>query len=200
MIPFDAVILAGGRGSRLGGAAKADLDLGGARLVDRAASAARGIGAERVVIVGPDVAASRGTVLVREDPPFSGPLAAVAAALPELTGEWTLLLSCDLVHPDLVCRRLVRALGALTADDSSDGVVLQDDDGRAQWLSGVHRTAALRSAVADLGGDLADRPIRRLFAEGRLRRLDAPTWETADIDSADDLAAARRVTRVDGGR
>ena len=201
MTPLDAVVLAGGRGSRLGGVAKADLELGGVRLVDRATSAARGIGAERVVVVGPAEAASHGSVLVREDPPFSGPLAAVAAALPELTADWTLLLSCDLVHPELVCRRLVHALGALDDDgDAVDGLVLQDDAGRAQWLSGVHRTAALRSAVAALHGDIADRPLRRLFIDERLRRIDAPTWETADIDSADDLAAVRRVTRVDGGR
>ena len=33
--PFDAVILAGGTGSRLGGASKADLELDGQRLLDR---------------------------------------------------------------------------------------------------------------------------------------------------------------------
>lgn len=202
MTSLDAVVLAGGRARRLGGVEKADLELGGVRLVDRVAAAARAVGAERVVVVGPDRAASAGAVLVREDPPFSGPLAAVAAALPSVDAEWTLLLSCDLVHPEFVCRRLERARRGAGPDEDADagGFVLRDGDGRAQWLSGLHRTGALRSGIAALGGDVADRPLRRLFPEAGLRFVDAPTWETADIDSAADLDAAQRVTRVDGGR
>lgn len=40
---FDAVVLAGGRGSRLGGVSKADLVLGGERLLDRVLRAAAGV-------------------------------------------------------------------------------------------------------------------------------------------------------------
>lgn len=198
MTSLDAVVLAGGRARRLGGVEKADVELGGVRLVDRVAAAARAVGAERVVVVGPDRAASAGAVLVREDPPFSGPLAAVATALPSVDAEWTLLLSCDLVHPQLVCRRLERARRAAGSD--AGGFVLRDGDGRAQWLSGVHRTGVLRAGIAALGGDVVDRPLKRVFPEEGLRLVDAPTWETADIDSAEDLDAAQRVTRVDGGR
>ena len=198
MTSLDAVVLAGGRARRLGGVEKADVELGGVRLVDRVAAAARAVGAERVVVVGPDRAASAGAVLVREDPPFSGPLAAVATALPSVDAEWTLLLSCDLVHPQLVCRRLERARRGAGPD--AVGFVLRDGDGRAQWLSGVHRTSVLRARIAALGGDVVDRPLKRVFPEKGLRFVDAPTWETADIDSAEDLDAAQRVTRVDGGR
>lgn len=202
MTSLGAVVLAGGRARRLGGVEKADLELGGVRLVDRVAAAARAVGAERVVVVGPDRAASAGAVLVREDPPFSGPLAAVAAALPSVDAEWTLLLSCDLVHPKLVCRRLERARRSAGPDADADagGFVLRDGDGRAQWLSGVHRTAVLRAGIAALGGEVVDRPLKRVFPEEGLRYVDAPTWETADIDSVEDLDAAQRVTRVDGGR
>ena len=52
-LSMDAVVLAGGRGSRLGGVDKAGIVLNGERLVDRAVAAARANGAERVVIVGP---------------------------------------------------------------------------------------------------------------------------------------------------
>ena len=206
MTSLDAIVLAGGRARRLGGVEKADLVLGGVRLVDRVAAAARAVGAERVVVVGPDRAASAGAVLVREDPPFSGPLAAVAAALPSVDAEWTLLLSCDLVYPQFVCRRLERARRGAGPDEGADrdadagGFLLRDGDGRAQWLSGVHRTSVLRSGIAALGGEVVDRPLRRAFPEEGLRFVDAPTWETADIDSAEDLEAAERVTRVDGGR
>lgn len=198
-----AVVLAGGRARRLGGIEKAGIELAGERLVDRVAAACRAVDAERVVVVGPDPAASEGAALVREDPPFSGPLAAVAAALPLVEADWTLLLSCDLVHPDRVCRRLAEArarAGAAVEGDEIDGFVLRDGEGRAQWLSGAHRTAALRARLDDLGADLADRPLKHLFDLDRIVQVDAPTWETADIDSADDLAAARRVGRVDDGR
>lgn len=50
MIRFDAIILAGGRGSRLGGVDKGALPVGGRALLDRVLDAARA--AERVVVVG----------------------------------------------------------------------------------------------------------------------------------------------------
>ncbi len=49
---FDAVILAGGRSSRLGGSPKAGLVIGGQTLLERALQAARG--ALAMVVVGPD--------------------------------------------------------------------------------------------------------------------------------------------------
>lgn len=83
-VAFDAIVLAGGRGSRLGGVDKAALELGGERLVARVVAATREAGADRVVVVGPGSAAVPDATLVREDPPFSGPLPALAAGLDAL--------------------------------------------------------------------------------------------------------------------
>ncbi|MGO4494169.1 molybdenum cofactor guanylyltransferase, partial [Arthrobacter sp. 2YAF22_2] len=49
---YDAVILAGGRSSRLGGVPKAQLRVDGATLLERSLQAASG--ARRTVVVGPD--------------------------------------------------------------------------------------------------------------------------------------------------
>ncbi|WFP16676.1 molybdenum cofactor guanylyltransferase [Citricoccus muralis] len=213
---LDAVILAGGRGSRLGGLDKATLRIDGERLVDRAAAAARGNGAGRIVVVGPEHTRAPGSLVVREDPPLSGPLAALATALPHLDATWTLLLSCDLEHPDAVCALLAEQLAehlAPTPDPEpavsipQDGWVLVDDDGYPQWLAGLYRTAALRRGVEQLGDDgdgadadsrlthLADLPLRALFRAGdlRLTKIPAPGSRTADIDRPEDLTRARAI-------
>ncbi|MCB1273579.1 MAG: NTP transferase domain-containing protein, partial [Leucobacter sp.] len=69
---FDAIVLAGGRGSRLGAVDKAALELRERRLVDRAVAACRAAGAARVIVVGPPHSGADADVVVREDPPFSG--------------------------------------------------------------------------------------------------------------------------------
>lgn len=183
----DAVVLAGGRGTRLGGVNKAAILLNGERLVDRVVAAARQSGATRIMVVGPDTAQSHNTILVREDPPFTGPLAALVAALPEVQAETLLLLSCDLVRPREVCH----ALATQPISDGFDGIVLRDVDLRPQWLAAVYRVAALREGVARLGASIDDAPLRALLSDLRLEWLDAPPRVTADIDENVDLEQAR---------
>lgn len=195
---LDAVILAGGRGSRLGGVDKASLRIDGERLVDRAAAAARAQGAGHVVVVGPEHTRAPGSLVVREDPPHSGPLAALATALPHVSAEWTLLLSCDLEHPDAVCRTLNETLRTTADGRDDDGFVLRDDDGYPQWLAGLYRTAALRRGVQALTAStttLAGLSLRQLFRAGELHltEVPAPSTDTADIDEPDDLIRARAV-------
>ena len=60
------VILAGGTGSRLGGASKADLELDGQRLLDRVLVAVAD--ADTITVVG-DVAVPDGVHRTPEDPP-----------------------------------------------------------------------------------------------------------------------------------
>lgn len=78
MIRFDAIILAGGRGSRLGGVDKGALTIGGRSLLDGVLEAT--LAADQVVVVG-DGPVPRGVLLTREDPVFGGPAAAVVAGL-----------------------------------------------------------------------------------------------------------------------
>ncbi|XVV06848.1 molybdenum cofactor guanylyltransferase [Actinosynnema sp. CA-248983] len=63
---WDAVVLAGGRGSRLGGVDKAAVEVGGRTLLDHALDAVRG--ARRTVVVGPEKPVP-GVVWTREEPP-----------------------------------------------------------------------------------------------------------------------------------
>ena len=94
---LDAVILMGGRAERLGGAAKGDLRVGGRTLLERVVAAAD-VARDRVVVgeSGASVLPS-GVRVVREEPPFGGPAAAVAAGVRDLPadGDAVLLLAGD---------------------------------------------------------------------------------------------------------
>ena len=79
--PFDAIILAGGAGRRLGGRDKSALTVAGRPLLSRVLQAV--IRARRVVVVG-QVEVPDGVGQVSEDPPGGGPVAGIAAGLAEL--------------------------------------------------------------------------------------------------------------------
>ncbi len=151
---FDAVVLAGGRGSRLGGVAKPEVTVGGRRLVDIALAAVSEAG--RVVVVG-DLPVPDGVLLTREDPPFGGPVAGLEAGLEALGVEaapWTVVLASDL--PDAEAAVAVLLDHVPTAHD---GICLLDADGRLQWLLGCYRTEALRRRLADRG----DPPLTAMY-------------------------------------
>ncbi|MBW4042684.1 MAG: NTP transferase domain-containing protein [Acidobacteria bacterium] len=174
-----AVLLAGGTGSRLGGVDKAALRVDGSTLLDRALRALADLD---VVVLGPprDL---QGVRVVREDPPLSGPAAAVAAGVAALPGAAEiLLLAVDVV-------RLPEAVGhLLRAPLGGDGTVVTDEDGRPQWLLGRYRAAALRTAASRFG-DPAGRPLRALLAGLDLLPLTLPPGLEADVDT---VADARR--------
>ena len=91
-----AVILAGGKGQRLGGANKALLELGGQRLVDRAVAAVAP-SAPILLATGRLDLSVAGTLSVSDlDTPYAGPLAGLAAAIDHLRHDppdWLLSLA-----------------------------------------------------------------------------------------------------------
>ncbi|MFC5339002.1 molybdenum cofactor guanylyltransferase [Leucobacter denitrificans] len=191
---FDAIVLAGGRGSRLGGADKAAIEIEGERLIDRVAAAARAAGAHRTIIVGPDHTGSLADRVIREDPPFSGPLQAVAAGLNEVESPFVMLLACDLVHP----AEVVQQLSVPSAPDA-DGLILVDEDGRSQWLASCLRTRSLRDAIhkfTSSGQSLANRPLKVVFKLLDLEQVEALNGTTLDIDTPEQLAHARSQERT----
>ena len=86
---FDAVLLAGGRSSRLGGVPKAGLLVEGTTLLERTCAALSGAG--HLVVVGPEADGARAIpgapLFVREEPAFAGPAAALVAGLRAGTGR-----------------------------------------------------------------------------------------------------------------
>lgn len=191
-----AILLAGGRASRVGGAAKPLFDIDGSTLLERAIRAVDGC--SPVIVVGDTIDGLDGVLWTREDPPFGGPAAAVVCALDAWHEEpgpiddppWTYLLACDL--PDAV--NAVQRLESHRAHArlSTDGLVLSDGDDHPQWLIGVYRTSALRRAGARIRDAGRDSSMRALLADLSITMISAPGSETADVDTWDDLAQARR--------
>lgn len=215
--PLDAVILAGGRAERLGGASKPDLVVDGRSLLETAIDAARSAGCARIVVVGPPSLEAVGCVVVREDPPFGGPVAALAAGLAALAdapapdapapdASAPVASAPDAAAPDaapepapdvlvLACDMPAASIAVdrlLAARESAggDGVCLVDASGREQWLAAIYSRAALARRFDQLGGEVDGAAMRRLAASLDLTVV-ADRGSTHDIDTWSDLERAR---------
>lgn len=192
---FGAIVPAGGRGSRLGGRDKAALTLGARTTLDLVLGA---LGmCDPVVVVGPaDLQVPAGVLLTREDPPFGGPAAAVAAGSSAMraagvTPGWSLLVACDLPGASGAVGEIVEAASAVA--DDVDAVFATDVSGRPQWLLCAVRTAALTRAVDGLGpGGASGRSMRTLLGDLAHRTIGVPDVGTDDIDTPEDLERWRR--------
>ena len=185
--PAAAVVLAGGQGSRLGGADKPGLLVGRRSLLQIALDAVRDC---PTVVVGPPRALPAGVIAAREQPPGGGPAAALVAgvaALPPLgEGAVVAVLAADLPGIDrATIARLAGTLAEQPAGSGADGAVLVDVDGRRQYLIGVWRLDRLISAIA-LRPDWNGAPLRRLLAPIRTVQVAAVDRETADVDTPED--------------
>ena len=168
---WDAIVLAGGRGSRLGGVDKATLELDGTTLLARALEAV--VGASRVIIVGD--ADAPGAVVVQEEPRFAGPAAGVGAGLAQVTSSYVLLAAVDQPF-------LAEAIPALLDAVTGDGVIALDGEGRRQHLMSIVSADALREAVSTQSS-LTDLSLRALLSPLELVEVVVPQRSTLDIDT-----------------
>ena len=197
MLLLDAVILMGGRASRLDGAAKGDLRVGGRTLLERVVAAA-GVARDRVVVGDAGASVLPPAVrVVREQPPFGGPAAAVAAGVHELAddADAVLLLAGD---QPFVADAVPLLLSALPGSSDGDGARAVDADGRPQHLTCIVRRAALVTAIDAIGagGSLDGVSMRRLLEPLRLADVAVPERATMDVDT---WADARAVGATEGG-
>lgn len=175
----------------MGGVDKASLVLEQTRLVDRVIVAARRAELGRVIVVGPAHTGTLADAVVREDPPFSGPAAALSAGLGQVRGQWLLLLACDLVQPAALIDQLVAAIPSTGAPGPA-AIVLQDEAGHPQWVASCLRTDPLRRALESYSPEqLAHQPLRDIINQLQPQFVAAATATTADIDTPAQLAQAR---------
>lgn len=207
-VDFDAIILAGGRSSRLGGVDKASLMFDGGTLLMRTLAAVDGAGA--VVVVGPFSAAElpEGVRSAREEPPFSGPAAAIAAGVDALSGstartaEYTAVLACDMPYARTAMQYLLTATASLgrtgkgAAATGADGVMAQDELGKLQPLAALYKTTALTEAVRQRreGGGVTGMSVFRLVASLQVVPVTVAAPATRDVDTWDDA----RTFGIDG--
>lgn len=192
---FDAVVLAGGRASRLDGRDKPLLERNGRSLLARTVDALRRAGAHRIVVVrspvpglGPDV------LFARESPPFAGPAAGAAAgaaalAQPAPGASHCFVVASDLPLVGLAVSALLDAAPApastSTSTSGADGWIGVDGGGHRQQLLLLLRADSLRRAIAANGGaaGLADQSMRRLLAGLDLVEVALPDDAVSDIDT-----------------
>lgn len=182
MTSFDAVILAGGSGERLGGIDKASIKVGDTTLLDRVVAATSD--ANRVVCVGPERATVHPVLWTREEPLGGGPAAALAAGLALVESPSVVVLAVDLpfVTQDVVSslvERLVDAEAALAADK----------EGIHQPLLAAYRTETLRARVSSLG-NLAGASMNDLIDGFDRVTIPAPVV-SQDLDTPEDLERMR---------
>lgn len=182
---YDAVVLAGGSGRRLGGVDKARVEVGGEALLARVLAAVAS--ADRRICVGPARDAPPTVMWCREQPPGGGPVAALAAAMPHVRAEVVAVFAVDLPFLDA---DTVESLLAAAVDH--DGAVAVDRLGRVQPLLAVYRRTALDLALAAVGVPIGAR-MRDTIAPLRLAEVPAGR-ATIDCDTPEDLAAARAAT------
>ncbi|MFP3712140.1 molybdenum cofactor guanylyltransferase [Puerhibacterium sp. TATVAM-FAB25] len=187
----DALVLAGGEARRLGGVSKAEVLVAGRPLLAWALDATAA--ARHTVVVGPSVLArlvGPSVRVVREDPPFGGPVAGLAAGLMTLDAVSTedrpavpvLVLACDVPGAARVVRPL---LAALAAAPDADGAWLVDGSGRPQPLVAVHRREPLRAALRRVAahGGVHGAAVRRLTAGLTMVDVADPAGYGADADT-----------------
>ncbi|MEV0677606.1 NTP transferase domain-containing protein [Actinosynnema sp. NPDC050436] len=170
---WDAVVLAGGRGSRLGGVDKGSIRVAGRTLLDHALDAVRG--AARVVVVGPEKDVP-GVLWTREEPPGGGPAAGVAAGLRHVRADVVVVLAVD--QPGVTSSTVERLLAV------GGPAVLVDEDGREQWLAGAWRTGALVAALPD---DPRGASMRSVLGPLLPAPVAALPGEARDVDTPADL-------------
>ncbi len=196
MTTVDAILLAGGHSSRMAGPDKVMLELAGRRLLERAIDAAHAADCAHIAVVGPeralDIADDVAFSLVREDPPFSGPVAGIAAAQDLGQGEWVLLLATDLPRIADVIAFLIRAIDM---HPDSRAHLIEASDGHLEWLCSAMRRSTLERQLASLP-DLSV-GVRRLFDGIEFVRHHDPDEITGDVDTPEQWDRVQQVWRED---
>ena len=185
-----AVVLAGGKGRRLGMVDKPSLTLHGRSLLEIALAA---VGGAVTVVVGPARTLPPEVIPAREDPPGGGPAAGVVAGLRSLAHTaagrgstddlLVAVLAADLPGIDPAA---VRALVAAMRRSGAAGAVLTDPGGRDQYLAGVWRFGKLVAAAAarpDWHGGRVSELLGPLIGA----RVPADERTTADADTPEAL-------------
>ena len=183
---YDAAVLAGGAGRRMGGIDKCALRVGGVRLLDHVVG---GLAAERVVVVGPRRPMAAPVEWAREHPPGGGPVAALATGLAVLGVD-----GCDVVavlagDAPYAAGSVPRLMAALAGHEAA---LLVDADGHVQPLVAAYDRDALGRVLAGLPAT-SGAPMRRVVDALDHVRVPGRGDEALDCDDVGALARARSV-------
>lgn len=145
---LDTIVLAGGRGERMGGQDKGWVSLGDTTFIEATLAAFTGtpirplISANRNLDRYREIAGGLGGLVVQDlDTSFRGPLGGLAAASVHLQSDWVFIVPCD--TPQLGPCFAKRMLAAAEAEPGVDGFMASDGE-RTQALHCLLRKSALQ--------------------------------------------------------
>lgn len=189
-----AVVLAAGRGARLGGVAKALLDAGGESFLARVAGALAAAGAGGLVVVGPPhgaavraEAARLGLAVVENPQPERGMASSVAVGFAALRGRAD---RAALLWPVDVARVAPATVSAVIAASAAEGIAVPTWQGR-----GGHPAAFGRALWDELAAcDGLPEGARSVLHRDPARVVRVPVDDPgviADVDLPADLERSR---------
>jgi molybdopterin-guanine dinucleotide biosynthesis protein A len=197
------LILAGGRATRLGGARKALLSVGGRPILGRILDALGPLAAERVALVhDADLPAFEGLRVEIDPRPHGGPVAALAHGLGVAAGDVCLVVAGDM---PFVSRAAFAYLAQVRAAADA-AVAVPYVDG---YIESMHAVVSRRAMLAGLEAAEAAGERRifrvlqalepRLVDADELRRVDPELRTLFNVNSPEDLEHAQRIAAAERG-
>ena len=198
-----AVILAGGRSSRMG-MPKAALPFGPSTMLEHLIDSLSGAFAEIIVVAAPlsdepfsidrSFKQRPNLILERDDTAFAGPVGALRRGLARARSEIVFACSCDipLLRPDLA-----QMLCAMVEDY---GAIIPTHGGRLQPLCAAYRRERAIAALAamEAAGEqrlslIAERLTVRRIDQAELRAIDPDLRSFMNVNTAEDYSRALRL-------
>lgn len=186
MHDVDAIVLAGGRGRRMGGETKPLVEVNGEPMLHQVIRRLKEMAPHQVVVVAPDsIPVPQWCLQTLEGPPLGGPVAGISAGLGALASdpaELVAVLATDAPWSPTLLPLLKRAVTA-------DGAITVTSDGRDQPMPGVYVRDSLVRALATLP-TTRHASLRHVLSELDLARVNDPGGYARDFDTPDDIASA----------
>ncbi|MSO27461.1 MAG: hypothetical protein EXQ60_05275 [Candidatus Nanopelagicales bacterium] len=171
------VILTGGRSTRFG-TNKSGAKVDGVALLDRLVDGLPNTPS----IIGADIQ--------------GGPAAAIKAALDAIGAPWVAVVAVDMPFAPAIIEYLAQLIDGTRAD----GFIPIDAMGKQQWLCGIYRTTALRTAMVNFG-PVVDAPLHKVLTSMYLDLVQLPGELASllvDIDTPADLERAELLAQGKG--
>ncbi len=148
----------------------------------------------KIFLVGPTpLNPLRSITSLREEPPFSGPVSAIATALKHISTDLVGVIATDMPLAPPILLSLVGQL-----KKNIDAVIPVDENERIQPLCAMYRTAALRNAIAALGSP-ANRSMIELLktlSVKTVRPQEISSHLLQDVDTQEDMKRVADLYRI----
>jgi len=184
------IVLTGGTSKRFG-TDKSKAELFGITLLNHVLNS---LPAEcEILLVGDEpINPSRNVKVFREDLIHSGPVAAIAKALPHVRGEFVVILATDMPFAGKLLPKLYENIS-----HGTDVIIPLDNQNFLQPLCALYSTTGLKKAIAKLGS-VENKSMRDLLGFLDRKEITLSKDELAlliDIDSPADLLRAIAISK-----